>query len=265
MDTPSATTFHFITLEVRQRVGIITLNRPDKRNALNFVVIEELKTAFTLLETDPNAKLILLRANGQAFCAGADLDYLQKLQGFGPQENLADSTHLMELYQQIYRCRKLVVAQIEGHAIAGGCGLATVCDLAYAVPEAKFGYTEVKIGFIPALVMVILQRKLGDGRARQLLLTGDLIAAERAAHIGLITEVVPKAEIAEYVWAQLQRLAVENAAGSIELTKRMLADVATLPLDDALRFAAKMNAHARATAECQRGIAAFLNKEKLEW
>ena len=257
--------FQFITLEVRQRVGIITLNRPDKRNALNYVVIDELKQALSLLDSDPNAKVVLLKAAGQAFCAGADLDYLQKLQGYGLNENLADSTHLMELYQLITRYRKLVVAQVEGHAIAGGCGLATVCDLAYAVPEAKFGYTEVKIGFIPALVLIILQRKIGDARARQLLLTGDLISAERAATLGLITEVVPADRIADHVWTLLQRLVVENAAGSIELTKRMLADVATLPLDDALRFAAKMNAHARATAECQRGIAAFLSKEKIEW
>lgn len=265
MDAAPTTTFQFITLEVRQRVGIVTLNRPDKRNALNYVVIEELKRAFALLETDPNAKLVLLKGNGPAFCAGADLDYLQKLQGYGLNENLADSTHLMELYQQLYRFPKLVVAQVEGHAIAGGCGLATVCDLAFAVPEAKFGYTEVKIGFIPALVLVILQRKIGDARARQLLLTGDLISAARAAELGLVTEIVPAERIADHVWALLQRLAVENAAGSIELTKRMLADVATLPLAEALRFAAKMNAHARATAECQRGIAAFLNKEKIEW
>jgi methylglutaconyl-CoA hydratase len=261
----STTEFDTITLEVRDRVGIITLNRPDKRNALNFVVIDELKRAFTLLDSDPNAKVVLLRANGQAFCAGADLEYLQKLQSFGLQENLADSTHLMELYQLIYRFRKLVVAQIEGHAIAGGCGLATVCDLAYAVPEAKFGYTEVKIGFIPALVLVIVQRKIGDGRARELLLTGDLISATRAAEIGLISGTLPADTIADTVWATLQRLIRENAAGSIEVTKRMLADLATLPVDDALKFAAKMNAHARATAECQRGISAFLNKEKIEW
>lgn len=259
------TSFETLLVEVRDRVGILTLNRPEKRNALNFVVIDELKKALLLFDADPNVKFVLLKGNGPAFCAGADLDYLQKLQAFGLDENLADSTHLMELYQLLYRYRKLTVAQIEGHAIAGGCGLASACDLAFAVPSAKFGYTEVKIGFLPALVLVILQRKIGDARAREILLTGDLISAERAAGIGLITALVEPDAIANHVWSLLQRLAHENAASSIEITKRMLADLGSLPVDDAFKFAAKMNAHARGTADCQRGIAAFLHKEKLEW
>jgi methylglutaconyl-CoA hydratase len=257
--------FKYILVDVADRVGTITLNRPDKRNALNYVVIQELKTAFTQLQADANVKVIVLKSTGNIFCSGADLEYLQKLQSYGFNENLADSTHLMELYLLVHKLSKVVIAQIEGHAIAGGCGLATVCDYAYAVPEAKFGYTEVKIGFIPAIVMVFLIRKIGEGRAREMLLTGDLIDAERAARYGILNDVIGKDKIAERVQTLAQKLCTENSGGSLELTKRMIADVQNLPLEDALKFAARMNAHARETMECKRGIAAFLNKEKLAW
>ncbi len=158
-----------IEYAVADRIGYITLNRPDKRNALSFDLVKELKEAFARAEDDAAVKVIVLRANGEAFCAGADLAYLQNLQKFSHVENLADSNHLKELFLQIYILKKVVIAQVQGHALAGGCGLATVCDFSFSVPEAKFGYTEVKIGFIPAIVMVFLIRKIGEGKARHLL------------------------------------------------------------------------------------------------
>ena len=166
-----ATEYKYIQTEVSERIGYITLNRPDKRNALNFVVIRELKDAFAWMEQSSEVKVIVLRGNGKAFCAGADLDYMSKLQEYSYNENLMDSAHLMELFKQIYRLNKIVIAQIEGHALAGGCGLATLADFSFSVPEAKFGYTEVKIGFLPAIVMVFLLRKIGEGKAKQLLLS----------------------------------------------------------------------------------------------
>src|SRR5690606_36237829 len=132
----------------------------------------------------------VLNAAGEAFCAGADLAYLQQLQNFSFEENLTDSNQLKELFLNIYTHPKVVIAQVQGHALAGGCGLASICDWVFSVPEAKFGYTEVRIGFIPALVSVFLLRKLGEGAARELLLSGELIAAERAQAIGLINRVV---------------------------------------------------------------------------
>ncbi len=143
-----------VLYEVKERIGYLTLNRPEKRNALNFELVAALKEAFTRAENDPGVKVVVLRANGEAFCAGADLAYLQQLQQFSFEENLADSNHLKDLFLMIYQLKKVVIAQVQGHALAGGCGLATVCDFVFAVPEAKFGYTEVKIGFIPALVLV---------------------------------------------------------------------------------------------------------------
>jgi len=149
---------------VEDRVGYISLNRPEKRNALSYEMVTELKQAFNNAEEDESCKVIILQAEGKVFCAGADLAYLQQLQNNTYEENLEDSTHLMELFKQIYTSSKIVIAKVHGHAIAGGCGLATVCDFSFTVPEAKFGYTEVKIGFIPAIVKVFLLRKIGEGK-----------------------------------------------------------------------------------------------------
>src|SRR5262249_42264171 len=143
-----------VLYEVNDRIGFITLNRPEKRNALSFELVSALKEVFSKAEEDPAVKVVVLRANGEAFCAGGDLAYLQQLQKFSFEENLADSNHLKTLFLKIYQLKKIVIAQVQGHALAGGCGLATVCDFVIAVPEARFGYTEVKIGFVPALVLV---------------------------------------------------------------------------------------------------------------
>lgn len=257
--------YKYIQTQVSDRIGTIALNRPDKRNALNYPTVTELKDAFTRFAQAPEVKVIILKAQGKAFSAGADLEFLQKLQDFTFEDNLADSTHLMELLLLIYKHPKVVIAQVQGHAIAGGCGLVTVCDFAFSVPEASFGYTEVKIGFLPALVSIFLVRKLGEAKARRLLLTGDLVDAPEAHRLGLIYEIVPPDTLEIHCRQFAEKLCTENAGGSMEFTKRMLADLQDMPLKEALAFAAKMNAHARATDECKAGVQAFLNKEKLIW
>ncbi|GAB3819402.1 hypothetical protein GCM10028895_17790 [Pontibacter rugosus] len=209
--------------------------------------------------------MIVLRAEGKVFCAGADLEYLQQLQENDYQENLLDSTHLMELFRAIYTLKKVVIAQVHGHAIAGGCGLAAICDFGFTVPEAKFGYTEVKIGFIPAIVKVFLLRKIGEARAKQLLLTGDLISAAQAEAFGLVNWVVPAEELEEQVFSFAKKLCAENSKQSMEVTKEMIARVQAMSLEDGLLYAAEMNAVARGSEDCQRGIAAFLNKEQIKW
>ncbi|WP_246197748.1 enoyl-CoA hydratase/isomerase family protein [Chitinophaga agrisoli] len=265
MSHSRAITFDYITYEVEQRIAAITLNRPDKRNALNGAMVAELQQAFQQAGADDAVKVIVLKGAGEAFCAGADLEYLQQLQRNTFDENLEDSQALMRLMQQIYYHDKIVIAQVQGHAIAGGCGLVTLCDLSYAVPEARMGYTEVKIGFIPALVSVFLVRKTGEGRARELLLTGKLISAEKAQEYGLINEVVPAANIADYVNKVATALCEEAAANSLTMTKKLIGMVLDKPLDEALEHAARLNAATREHAECKKGIQAFLNKEKLVW
>jgi len=265
MPTQELEALRFIRYEAQDAIGYITLNRPDKRNALSAEMVTELKQAFDFAEEDEACKVIVLRAAGEAFCAGADLAYIQELQGFGYTDNLADSTHMMQLFHQIYTLEKVVIAQVQGHALAGGCGLAAICDFAFAVPEAKLGYTEVKIGFLPAIVSVFLVRKIGEARTKQLLLTGDLVSAQKALEMGLLNEVVAAETLATHVYTFARRLCVENSGQSMQLTKEMLARIPEMPLEDSLRYAAQMNAEARGSLDCRRGIAAFLAKEKISW
>ncbi len=250
---------------VSDRIGFITLNRPDKRNALGFEMVTELKAAFAKAESDAHVKVIVLKANGQSFCAGADLAYLQQLQQNSFEENLADSSHLKELFLSIYTANKIVIAQVEGHAIAGGCGLATVCDFVFSIPEARFGYTEVKIGFIPAIVMVFLLRKVGEKIGKELLLTGDLYAAEEAKQMGLINFISDAQQIESDVLMFAEKLISGNSGNSMNVTKQTISEIQTMKLEDALDFAAQKNAEVRASDDCKKGIAAFLGKEKLMW
>lgn len=254
-----------VLYEVKDRIGYITLNRPEKRNALSFEFVQQIKDAFVVAERDESCKVIVLKANGEAFCAGADLAYLQQLQQNSFEENLADSQHLMQLFQIIYYCKKVVIAQVNGPALAGGSGLATVCDFCFATPESTFGYTEVKIGFVPAIVMVFLVRKVTEKTAKELLLTGDVFKADKALQYGLINEVVDSTELNETVEKFALKLCKQASAQSLGMVKEMLAEVQQLSLDQGLNYAANMNANARATEDCKRGIAAFLHKEKLIW
>lgn len=255
----------FVEYSVKDRICTITLNRPDKRNALNEQVVSELKQAFAYAAEDIDAKVIVLAARGSAFCAGADLAYLQQLQKNTFEENLADSNHLKELFYQIYTHSKVVIAKIQGHAIAGGCGLATVCDFSFTVQEAQFGYTEVRIGFIPAIVKVFLLRKIGEGKAKELLLSGDLISAEEAKDFGLVNKVVGEDELDEMVSDFAKKLVRKNSSQSMQFTKQMIARVQEMSLEDGLNHAAEQNAKARASEDCQKGISSFLNKEKPSW
>lgn len=256
---------NLVEYSCNDRIGYITLNRPDKRNALSYEMVTELKKAFSAAEEDENCKVIVLKANGKVFCAGADLAYLQQLQHNTYQENFEDSSHLMEFFRQVYLSEKVVIAQVHGHAIAGGCGLATVCDFSFTTPEAKFGYTEVKIGFIPAIVKVFLLRKIGEGKAKELLLSGELIDAQKALEMGLVNRIYDADKLVDEVNTFAKMLCDTNSGQSMGFTKKMIADVQDMTLDEALNHAAKMNATARASEDCKKGIGAFLNKEKLSW
>jgi methylglutaconyl-CoA hydratase len=255
----------YVEFDIADRVATITLNRPDKRNAFNEGLVSELRDALVMAEKAKNVKVIRLKANGQVFSAGADLAYLQKMQSYSKEQNIADSTELAALFKYIYTHPKIIVAQIEGHAIAGGCGLATLCDFSFAVPEANFGYSEVKIGFIPAIVMVFLLRKIGEGKARELLLSGKLINASEAKEIGLINAVIGSDKIEDEVSNFIQKLCVECSQEAIALTKSMIAQVQQQTVDEALQYAAEMNALARTTEDCKKGISSFLTREKLVW
>lgn len=254
-----------IIIYKKDRIGYLELNRPDKRNALNAELVHALKIAISEFENDKEVKVLVIKAAGRVFCSGADLAYLQSLQTNTYEENLEDSNNLKELFYKIYTSPKIIIAQIQGHALAGGCGLATVCDFSFAVPEAKFGYTEVKIGFVPAIVKVFLLRKIGEGKAKQLLLDGDLIDAKEAQSMGLINWVVEPEDLEKKVYAYAQKLIIQNSEQSMALTKEMIGRVHEKSLEDGLDYAAAMNARARGSEDCKKGIAAFLNKEPISW
>lgn len=257
--------YTFLNTTQKGRLLYITLNRPDKKNALNDRFVIELTAAFEEAAKDASIKVVVLNAEGDVFSAGADLEYLQRLQGFSYEENLSDSALLKELFLKIYELKKIVVAQVEGHAIAGGCGLAAVCDFCFAVPDARFGYTEVRIGFIPALVMVFLLRKINGTKTRELLYTGKLITAEEAEAIGLINKVIGKEAIAAYVEDFANKLCEEASGASLASTKQMMSKVNSMALHEALDYAATMNAKTRESEDCKKGIGAFLKKEKFKW
>ena len=255
----------FILIKIEKKIATITLNRPEKRNALNPQLISELTYAFKEAESNSEIKVIILKSSTDNFSAGADLAYLQQLQSNNYQQNLDDSNQLKLLFSTIYNLEKVVIAQVEGNAIAGGCGLATVCDIIFAVPDAFFGYTEVKIGFVPALVAAFLIRRIGEGRSRELLLSGELIAAETARQYGLVNFIEKKDNIAAVVHAYAEKLVQNTSSQSIRSTKELLAKISHLSIHESLDNAANVNAEARLTDDCKKGIDAFLSKKHPKW
>ncbi len=255
----------YIKYDIKDRIGYLTLNRPEKRNALNAELVNELKQSIKLAESDKSVKIIVIKAEGKAFCAGADLEYLQNLQAFTYEENLQDSNNLMELYKMIYSSEKIFIAQVEGHAIAGGAGLATVCDFIFSVPEAKYGYTEVAIGFVPAIVSVFLTRKIGETKSKELLLTGKIISAQEAKDLNIFNFIENKENIQNAVYNFAQQLINKTSSDSLRITKQLIAKTQSLDYEDALNLAAETNAKSRETEDCKKGIDAFLSKKEIKW
>lgn len=251
--------YSLLKVERHHPLAYISLNRPEKRNALSPELIQELSDAFDELRQDEDARVIILRSEGNVFSAGADLSYIQKITEFGPEQNLADSRALRDLLWKIYTFPRFVIAQVHGPALAGGCGLATVCDVIFAADDATFGYTETAIGFIPALVSIFLVRKIGEQHARELLLSARKISAEEAYSLGLVQYVVPCAELEQSVLEYAHQVA-HNSVSAIALTKSLLAASGGMSLEAGLEYAASMNALARGTEDMKRGIAKFLKK-----
>jgi methylglutaconyl-CoA hydratase len=250
---------NFLEIKEQGRIATVRLNRPEKRNALSPALLSEIHAAFSDLGARKDISVIILEGAGKAFCAGADLEYLEHMSGFSIQENHQDSLHLKTAFHAIYTCPKPVIAKVHGPAIAGGCGLASICDFIIAGESAIFGYSEVKIGFIPAIVMVYLLRKIGDTKARRLLLSAENIPAIEAERIGLITQCVPDGQLEETVRTLADTLQ-KNSSSSMALTKDMLANLHGMSLEAGLNYAASMNAFTRMTDDCKQGIQSFLNK-----
>ncbi|HTV57506.1 MAG TPA: enoyl-CoA hydratase-related protein [Verrucomicrobiae bacterium] len=256
---------NYTTLKYEREGEIVrvTLARPEKRNAISTPMIKELLAAFDEAEGS-GARVLILTGEGKAFCAGMDLEDLQKIAGQSEGENREDSRRMARLFRRLYTFPRPVIAAVNGAAVAGGCGLATLADFTLASPEAKFGYTEVKIGFLPALVSVFLRRQIGEKHARELLLTGKIVDAAEAYRLGLVNEIVPGEKLA----ARARELAASLLAVSPESvwrTKELLSESEEEALDEELERAAESNAEIRGTADFREGLASFLEKRQPKW
>ncbi len=238
---------------------------PEKRNALGPEMVSELKKNISSFLANDDVKVILFRSTGPAFCSGADLEYLSKIRNFSLEENLADSKNLQELFDQIHAGNKIFISEVNGSAMAGGCGLATICDFCFASPEASFAYTEARIGFVPALVMVYLQERISGKDLREMLLTARSYSAAEALEIGLINAVHEKENLQKKVSEFAQNLCESISSSSVKYIKTLLRSIHSLSFQEALDLAARTNAEARMSEDCIKGIDAFLNKEKIKW
>ncbi len=255
--------YNTIQLTYDAGVATITLNRPEKRNAISFELIDDLLGALDDVAKSP-AQVLILTGAGKAFCSGMDLENLKALIGRSPEQNLEDSQTMVRLFRSLYEFPKVTIAAVNGAAIAGGTGLALLCDFTLAVPDAKFGYTEVRIGFVPAIVSTFLLRQVGEKHARDLLLTGKIIAAEEAARMGLVNEVVAPERLMQRA-RELAALLMENSPLSLRMTKRLLNEHARADLDVHIDAAVRENAAIRSTADFREGITSFLEKRKPRW
>jgi len=255
--------FHTLELAYESRIATITLNRPERRNALSFEMIGEFLAALDEIEKS-DALVVIFTGAGQAFCAGMDLEELKSLTGKSPAENLEDSKRMAQLFRRLYDFPKPTIAAVNGAAIAGGTGLATMCDFTLAVPEAKFGYTEVRIGFLPAIVSSILVWQVGHKIARDLLLTGRIFDAAQARQLRLVNDVVTSESLMNRA-RELAGQLMENSPTSLRLTKKLLNDFIRDVLDRQTEEAVAENAAIRQTADFHEGVNSFLEKRKPRW
>jgi methylglutaconyl-CoA hydratase len=256
---------HYQTLRTHAEDGVltITLNRPERRNALNPLMIVELTHALEAADQS-HAGAIILTGAGSAFCAGLDLDHLETMHAKTLEDHRTDSENIARVLRTLHNVQKPTIAAVNGTAIAGGMGLATICDFTLSVPEAKFGYTEVKIGFVPAIVSSFLLRQVGDKRTRDLLLTGRLIKAEEAHDLGLVTRLVSEQDLMPEAHKLAQCL-LRNSPEAMQSTKRLLNYYANHHLDAEIEAAIAANAEARATEDFKEGVRAFLEKRAPDW
>jgi methylglutaconyl-CoA hydratase len=259
----SMTRFNYIVTESVNGVKTITLNRPDKRNALSPMLIEELTEALHEAETC-DCGVVILTGAGSAFCAGLDMEHLETMNSRTPQENRIDSENMAHVVRTLYDFPKPIIAAVNGPAIAGGMALATIPDFTIAVPEAKFGYTEVKVGFVPAIVASFLIRQVGELRTRELLLSGRIMKAQEALQMGLVTQIVEKSDLMASARALAQTLLL-NSPQAMQAVKRLLAKHAKRRLDEEIEDAIEANAQQRSTEDFKEGVLAFKQRRRADW
>lgn len=252
-----------IKLESDAELALITLNRPEKRNAISVTMIDELMAALGEVESG-SARVAIISGAGKAFCAGMDLEALKALATHSPEQNLADARRTAGFFRRLWSFPKPLIAAVHGAALAGGCGIATLCDFTLAAPEATFGYTEVRVGFMPALVSMFLDRQVGEKLARDLFLTGRILDAAEAHDVGLVTRVVPPERLLSAA-RELAATLIANSPGGVLATKRLLVHASEAEIDRRIELAVAESVAIRATPDFREGLAAFLEKRKPRW
>lgn len=244
-------------------VALITLNRPEKRNAITAAMIAELLSALDDVESG-SARVAIITGAGKAFCAGMDLDDLKALATQSAEQNLVDARRTAGFFRRLWSFPKPLIAAVNGAALAGGCGIATLCDFTLAAPEAKFGYTEVRVGFMPALVSMFLERQVGEKLARDLFLTGRILDAAEAQAAGLVTRIV-EAERLPAAARELAGILMANSPGGVQATKRLLVRASEAEIDRRIEMAVAESVAIRSTADFREGLTAFLEKREPRW
>lgn len=248
-----------LLISTENSIRFLTLNRPEKRNALNDGLIAELKDALRAIGEDGSLRAVVIRGAGKDFCSGADLSALQKISESSYEENLEDARSLADLFVMMRRLAIPVIAAVHGRALAGGCGLATACDLVIAANTARFGYPEVKIGFVPAMVAAILRRNLGEKKSFEMLTQGFEFSAEDAHALGLVNRLVSEDDL-ETAVADFAAVYTKVSGSAVQMTKKLIYDIDGDTFETAVEKGIKTNAEARMTDDCKKGIAKFLNK-----
>jgi methylglutaconyl-CoA hydratase len=254
-----------ITVEKNGGVGRITLNRPEVRNAFDDALIAELTKTFQQMDADVSVRAVVLAGNGPAFCAGADLNWMKRMAGYGYDENLRDARGLAEMLSTLDRMDKPTIARVHGPAFAGGTGLVAACDIAVGTPEARFCFSEAKLGLSPATISPYVMRAIGGRAASRYFLTAEVFDAQEALRIGMLSALVPAAELDGFIDSLLKHLLAGGSAAHARI-KDLIHDVAGRTIDDALKAdTARRIAEVRASDEGREGIASFLEKRKPKW
>jgi methylglutaconyl-CoA hydratase len=249
-----------VLLAIEGGIARITLNRPEKRNALDSGVVSELRGALAEADSETSVRAILISGSGKDFCSGADLASLARIADAGVLDNIADARKMADVFLAIRRSPKPVVAAVHGRALAGGCGLASACDIVLASESAQFGYPEVNVGFVPAMVMALLRRSVSEKAAFALVITGDVVTAARARELGLVHAVFPDDEFLDRVSNYVCKLAAKPST-AVALTKQLLYRADALSFESALEAGVEMNAIARMTDDFKQGVSRFLKKD----
>ncbi len=255
----------FIQVTTNGAIRTITLNRPEKRNSLHAGLARELHAALHDVAHEPELRVIVLTGAGTTFCAGADLAWLEDINKNSVTENREDSLRFMDMMLALRSSTLPVIARLNGHAIAGGCGLALACDIVVAVEDARLGFPEVRIGFVPAIVARLLTERVGIGRARELLIRGHLLTAAEARDYGMVNHVVSAERLDETVNSIAKEIAEQTSPQAVAMTRRLLLDIASRDLEDAMRYGADFNALSRETPDFRTGIRSFLEKKPPKW